>query len=229
MPRFCNQTPPPKFEIPTYNGSSPNNQATPTSQSTFFLTPGGSGCVHTAEGGWQRSKLIRQCCPPSHEPVNHLVAVLSPSSEGSQSADRTPAVASQVHGCQCQIRCWWPVEDVHPCGPVVGFCHGGIAMGLEEDVRAMLEEAQAEGRSPVPEALQGVTKERVRRVLTIIDRNTEDIFDAVYALLDDERDSLVLSFQTEPQVRRWGYDCAYRSTHRDSPAWRYEEAGPRGT
>ena len=62
-------------------------------------------------------------------------------------------------------------------------------MGLEEDVRALLEEAQADGRAPVANVLQGVTKERVRQVLALIDRSTDDMVDAVFALLDDQQPS----------------------------------------
>jgi hypothetical protein len=44
--------------------------------------------------------------------------------------------------------------------------------------------------SPLPDQLQGVTKARIRAVLKAIDRESEDIVDAVFALLDDITPSL---------------------------------------
>lgn len=62
-------------------------------------------------------------------------------------------------------------------------------MGLEEKVRALLDEAELKKRKAVPDALQGITKERVRHVLALIDRCTDDMVDAVFALLDDQQPS----------------------------------------
>ncbi len=62
-------------------------------------------------------------------------------------------------------------------------------MGLEEKVRALLEEAELKKRKAVPASLQSVTKERVRLILTVIDRCTDDMVDAVFALLDDQQSS----------------------------------------
>ncbi len=62
-------------------------------------------------------------------------------------------------------------------------------MGLEEKVRALLEEAELKNRKAVPEAFQGITKERVRHILTLIDRCTDDMVDAVFALIDDQQPS----------------------------------------
>ncbi len=62
-------------------------------------------------------------------------------------------------------------------------------MALEERVRAIREEAVRAGREPVPNQFQGVAKARVKRVLTMIDRSSPDIVDAVYALLDDQTPS----------------------------------------
>jgi hypothetical protein len=39
--------------------------------------------------------------------------------------------------------------------------------------------------SAVKQQLQGVTKQRIRETLQLIDRATEDMVDAVFALLDD--------------------------------------------
>lgn len=43
---------------------------------------------------------------------------------------------------------------------------------------------------PLPDSLQGVTKARIRAVLKTIDRESDDIVDAVFALLDDITPSL---------------------------------------
>lgn len=42
---------------------------------------------------------------------------------------------------------------------------------------------------PFPEQLQGVTKARIRAVLRAIDRETDDMIDAIFALLDDQTPS----------------------------------------
>ncbi|CNG20460.1 methyltransferase-endonuclease [Yersinia enterocolitica] len=44
----------------------------------------------------------------------------------------------------------------------------------------------SENKEVVPECYQGVSKEKIRNVLNIIDRSTNDMIDAVFALLDDE-------------------------------------------
>jgi hypothetical protein len=41
-------------------------------------------------------------------------------------------------------------------------------------------------RAPVPDVYQGVTKTRIIEVITVIDRHSVDLVDAVFALLDDE-------------------------------------------
>jgi hypothetical protein len=62
-------------------------------------------------------------------------------------------------------------------------------MGLEEDVRALLKQAGMEGRPAVPHVLQAISKERIRAVLSLVDRATDDMVDAVFALLDDQQPS----------------------------------------
>lgn len=47
--------------------------------------------------------------------------------------------------------------------------------------------------SPLPDKLQGVTKARIRAVLRAIDQESDDIVDAVFALLDDITPSLFTS------------------------------------
>ena len=42
---------------------------------------------------------------------------------------------------------------------------------------------------PFPDQLQGVTKPRIRAVLRVIDRETDDMVDAIFALLDDQTPS----------------------------------------
>jgi len=58
-------------------------------------------------------------------------------------------------------------------------------MGLTEDVRKILAAAVKAGTPPVAAVLQGVTKDRVRKVLKLLDKATDDSVDAVFALLDD--------------------------------------------
>jgi len=62
-------------------------------------------------------------------------------------------------------------------------------MALEDDVRKLREDALAAGTDPVPGSFGGVTKDRVRRVLATIDRVSPDLVDAVFSLLDDQRES----------------------------------------
>ena len=62
-------------------------------------------------------------------------------------------------------------------------------MALEERVNALRDEALAQGRNPVPNAYQGVTKTRIAEVLDAIDRHTDDLVAAIFALLDDQHAS----------------------------------------
>ncbi len=58
-------------------------------------------------------------------------------------------------------------------------------MSLNDRVRQIQEQYADGGNSPVPSTLSGVTKDKVGQVLALIDRNTVDMVDTVYALLDD--------------------------------------------
>lgn len=63
-------------------------------------------------------------------------------------------------------------------------------MALHDDVAALRSQRVAAGQPPVPERLQGVSRERVRLVLSQIALGgNADIADAVFALLDDETPS----------------------------------------
>lgn len=62
-------------------------------------------------------------------------------------------------------------------------------MALEDKIEEMRAKAIEQGREPVPVALQGVTKDKIKSVLLRIDRHTPDIQDAVFALLDDQQGS----------------------------------------
>lgn len=62
-------------------------------------------------------------------------------------------------------------------------------MKLEDRIWELREATQRQGRPTIPEALQGVTKQRIARVLAIIDRESPDTIDAVFALLDDQHTS----------------------------------------
>jgi hypothetical protein len=57
---------------------------------------------------------------------------------------------------------------------------------LHDDVAAMRKERIAQGKPAVPNSFQGVTKERVAKVLSKLALGSRDIVDAVYALLDDQ-------------------------------------------
>lgn len=62
-------------------------------------------------------------------------------------------------------------------------------MKLDEKIWKLVEAAEKENNSPVPDALQGVDKERIRAVLSELDLNHNDLTDAVFALLDSESPS----------------------------------------
>jgi hypothetical protein len=58
-------------------------------------------------------------------------------------------------------------------------------MSLNDRVRQIQGQYALDGKNPVPSTLSGVSKDKVRQVLALIDRNTVDMVDAVFALLDD--------------------------------------------
>ena len=58
---------------------------------------------------------------------------------------------------------------------------------LDDRIMAMRAAALKAGRPPVPSELQGVEKARVRDALRVVNRTSDDIVDAVFALLDDRR------------------------------------------
>ena len=62
-------------------------------------------------------------------------------------------------------------------------------VALEEDVNKIRNAALKSGKQPVPDRLQGVTKPRIREVLSGIDRVSDDLVDVVFALLDDQQAS----------------------------------------
>lgn len=62
-------------------------------------------------------------------------------------------------------------------------------MGLEEDVRALRQAALDAGEELIPEQFQGVTRDRIARVLQQVDRAGEMMVSTVFALLDDQRDT----------------------------------------
>jgi hypothetical protein len=63
-------------------------------------------------------------------------------------------------------------------------------MALHDEVAKRREELVRNGGSPVPETLQGVTKEKIREVLGRLDlSHNADLVDGVFALLDDQTDS----------------------------------------
>lgn len=57
-------------------------------------------------------------------------------------------------------------------------------MGLVENMIKEREERKAEGKPPVDSSFNSVDKEKIRRVLSSIDRCTDNMVEAVFALLD---------------------------------------------
>jgi hypothetical protein len=62
-------------------------------------------------------------------------------------------------------------------------------MILHERIQQLREEAASRGAELIPNAFQGVTKEKIAAVLGRIDRQTPDLVDAVFSLLDDRTPS----------------------------------------
>ena len=85
-------------------------------------------------------------------------------------------------------------------------------MPLEDDLRALREERLGYGPAAVPSSFQGVSKTRIRKVLKRIDRETDEMVDAVFALLDDETDSL---FSKAPEGTKFcdGAATAHIASH----------------
>jgi hypothetical protein len=62
-------------------------------------------------------------------------------------------------------------------------------MALEDRIWALRKAALDAGEKPVPTKYQCVSKKRIAEVLEEVDRRTDDIVDAVFALLDNQLDS----------------------------------------
>jgi hypothetical protein len=85
-------------------------------------------------------------------------------------------------------------------------------VALEETVAKIRRAALRAKRPPVPDRLQGVTKERIRHVLTQIDRVSDDLLDVVFALLDENQPSW---FPKAPKGARFsdGASTAHLACH----------------
>ncbi len=85
-------------------------------------------------------------------------------------------------------------------------------MALEDRINKLREDALAQGNDPVADAYQGVTKERIGKVLREIDRYSVDQCDVVLALLDDQHASW---FTTAPAGTRFcdGASTAHVACH----------------
>ncbi len=59
-------------------------------------------------------------------------------------------------------------------------------MGLEDRVRELRQQRVTESGRALPEQFQGVSKVKIREVLSKIDRDTPDIVDVVFSLLDND-------------------------------------------
>jgi hypothetical protein len=64
-----------------------------------------------------------------------------------------------------------------------------LRMTLNDRILQIQKQFTSGGGSAVPSILSGVKKDKVRRVLALIDRCTPDMVDAVFALLDDHNSS----------------------------------------
>jgi hypothetical protein len=63
-------------------------------------------------------------------------------------------------------------------------------MILHERIQQIRDAAISRGEDPVPQSFQGVTKAKIAAVLKRIDRNSQDLVDCIFALLDDRCDTL---------------------------------------
>lgn len=63
-------------------------------------------------------------------------------------------------------------------------------MTIESEMRDLRSHRQRTRERPVPLEFQDVGKPRIRRVLRKLDKETQDMIDVVFALLDDEMPSL---------------------------------------
>lgn len=66
-------------------------------------------------------------------------------------------------------------------------------MTVETELRELRQKRLEVRDRPVPKNFQGVSKERIRKVLSQIDKETDDMVDVVYALLDNETENLFSS------------------------------------
>jgi hypothetical protein len=74
-------------------------------------------------------------------------------------------------------------------------------MQLHDKVAKLRRARLKTGTSSVPDSFQGVTKTRIRQVLRLIDLGQNpDIVDTVFALLDDQTESL---FSNAPEAARF--------------------------
>jgi hypothetical protein len=85
-------------------------------------------------------------------------------------------------------------------------------MRIDEKARKYREEALRHGKEPIPEALQGVAKSKIREVLSLLDLESDDLIDAVFALLDD---TTLSWFSTAPEGAKFadGATTAHLGTH----------------
>lgn len=85
-------------------------------------------------------------------------------------------------------------------------------MPLDNDLRSLREQRLRYGSAAVPSSFQGVSKSRIRDVLRQTNRETDDMVDAVFALLDDETDSF---FSNAPKGMKFseGATTAHIGSH----------------
>jgi len=73
-------------------------------------------------------------------------------------------------------------------------------MAIDDVVRTLRQQRTADGGPPVPDTFQGVSKERVRSVLRRLDRETDDMVDVVFALLDNQTPSFYRAVRATHRV-----------------------------
>ena len=85
-------------------------------------------------------------------------------------------------------------------------------MSVESDARRIRDERLKYRSEAVPSSFQGVTKEKITRILTRVDRVTDEMVDAVFALLDDETPSM---YSNPPYNSKFcdGATTAHLGTH----------------
>ena len=116
----------------------------------------------------------------------------------------TGGIFRRFHKARAALSAWhWCLGDdlshavMHACRAATWTCHddpsilrsssGGGDMALHDVVAMLRADREKAGLPHIPDAFQGVSKEKIRRVLTRVHLGDKpDLVDAVFALLDDQ-------------------------------------------